>query len=93
MNHLQSLIDVLACTVVIAACICRVDKMRASSHSWCWFAVYALFAAYAAGTALASWNGSPMSWDDTAGIGGLLLYMALTRRLWRDGPPSEIAKG
>lgn len=93
MDRILNVIEMLACALVVAACICRVDKMRASRQSWRWFAVYALFAAYACGTLRDSWRGETMRWDDAAGIGGLMLYMLLTRQRWQQGPPPETAKG
>jgi ABC-type multidrug transport system permease subunit len=92
MDQFLKLVSLLAYLVVIAACVCRVDKMRASYHSWYWFLVYALFSAYALGMLISIWHGTPMGFADAACVGGLLLYMVLTRSRWSDGPPPETAK-
>lgn len=83
----------LASLVVLAACVCRIDQMRSSRHRWGWFLLYLLFAVYALGTLCGIWRHRAFSWDDAAGLGGMLLYMVLTRRLWVNGAPPETVKG
>lgn len=81
------------CAVVLMACICRIDLMRSHTSRAAWFAVYLLFAVYALGVLLDLIGARPVNLYEGAGIGGVLLYMALTRNLWRRGPPPETETG
>ncbi len=82
-----------ACTFVLAGCVCRIDQMRSGRQGWDWFALYALFAVFAFGLLLSQLRGHPLDWGTAAGISGVALHMALTRHLWRDGPPPETTRG
>jgi hypothetical protein len=81
------------CAVVLMACICRIDLMRFQINRAAWFSVYLLFAVYALGVLLDLAVARSVDWYEGAGIGGVLLYMALTRNLWRQGPPVETETG
>lgn len=81
------------CAVVLMACICRIDLMRFQINRAAWFCVYLLFAVYALGVLLDLAVARPVDWYEGAGIGGVLLYMVLTRNLWRRGPPPETETG
>jgi len=81
------------CAGVLMACICRIDLMRLQINRAAWFAVYLLFAVYALGVLLDLAVARPVDWYEGAGIGGVLLYMVLTRKLWRQGPPAETETG
>lgn len=83
----------VACVMVIIACICRVDKLRSSTNRYIWFFVYALFSVYAFGTALQVCRGRLIDWDDAAGIGGILLFIIATWSQWTKGPPPETVRG
>ncbi|WP_137860809.1 hypothetical protein [Variovorax sp. 3P27G3] len=81
------------CALVLMACICRIDLMRFHTNRAAWFAMYLLFAVYALGVLLDLLAARPVDWYEGAGVGGVLLYMALTRKLWRQGPPAETETG
>jgi hypothetical protein len=81
------------CVLVLMACICRIDLMRFQVNRAAWFCVYLLFAVYALGVMLDLAVARPVDWYEGAGVGGVLLYMALTRNLWRQGPPAETETG
>ncbi len=84
---------IAACSFILVACICRIDLMRAKRNRWDWCALYVCFAAYALGTLLTLLRGGYFAWADLAGIGGVVLYMCLTRRLWANGAPPETVRG
>jgi len=83
----------LACVAVIIACICRIDLMRSTRNSYVWFFVYAMFGAYAFGTALELCRGRAMDWNDAAGIGGILLMVLASWSRWVKGAPPETVRG
>lgn len=70
------------CILVLAAVICRVDQMKKRITRWAWFATYVLYAIYALGVLLDLIAERPVVWYDAAGVGGLVLYMCLTRKRW-----------
>ncbi|MBN8747350.1 MAG: hypothetical protein J0I65_07550 [Variovorax sp.] len=84
---------VAACTVVLLACVCRINLLQFRVSRSAWFCVYLLFAVYALGVLLDLVQARWVDWYEGAGLGGLLLYMALTRDLWRHGPDPETTRG
>ena len=76
---------VLVCALVLAGCICRIGLMNAGRNRYAWFVIYAAFAVYALGVGLDLATSRGVDWYECAGIGGLLLYLALTRHLWHGG--------
>ena len=85
-------ISIAVCATVLLACICRIDLLRRGVSRSTWFCVYLLFAVYALGVLLDLARARWVDWYECAGIGGILLYMALTRGLWRDGADPETVR-
>lgn len=78
-----------ACLLVLVACICRIDLMRRGRSRPSWFLSYLLFAVYALGRLIALARDSQVDWYSIAGVFGLVLFMALTRKEWRGAPAPE----
>lgn len=93
MKNLLNYVGLLACVVVLLACVCRIELMSSTRNRWSWFVVYVLFAAYALGTALQTWRARSFDWNDAAGIGAILVFVCITRCLWVNGPPPETVRG
>lgn len=93
MDQLIRYAGLAACLFVLAGCVCRIDQMRSGRQRWGWFALYALFAVFALGLLVAQLRGRVLDWGLAAGIAGIALHLALTRHLWRDGPPPETTRG
>ncbi|MBS0427617.1 MAG: hypothetical protein JSR41_10065 [Proteobacteria bacterium] len=81
------------CAVVLLACVCRINLLQFRVSRSAWFCVYLLFAVYALGVLLDLARARGVDWYEGAGIGGVLLYMVLTRDLWRGGPDPETTRG
>lgn len=82
-------IGLAACIAVLLGCICRIGLMQRRRNHVSWWLIYVLLAVYAAGMALDLAIGRWVDWYEIAGIGGVLLYLERTRKLWRHGPPPE----
>lgn len=80
------------CATVLVACVCRIDLLRYRVSRPAWFCVYLLFAVYALGVLLDLARARWPDWYECAGIGGVLVYMALTRGLWRNGADPETVR-
>lgn len=78
--------------IVLMAVICRVDQMKKGATRVPWVLTYVLFAVYALGVLLDLSFGRHVDWYESAGLGGLLLYMVLTRKLWRTGQDPETVR-
>lgn len=91
-NPLRSA-GMVVCTVVLLACVCRINLLQFRVSRSAWFCVYLLFAVYALGVLLDLARARWVDWYEAAGIGGVLLYMVLTRDLWRGGPDPETFRG
>lgn len=92
MEDLLHLGGIAVCAIVLMAVICRIDQMKKSITSLAWLITYVLFAVYAMGVLLDLLYGRGVDWYESAGVGGLLLYMTLTRRLWREGQDPETVR-
>jgi hypothetical protein len=77
------------CALVLFACVCRIDLMRSGRSRASWFLVYLCFAMYALGVLLDLAVSRPVDWYEGAGIGGLMLFMVLTRKSWHGEPAPE----
>jgi hypothetical protein len=77
------------CTVVLLACVCRINLLHARRSKAGWIALYIVWAALASGVLIDLVVGRPV--DGWAALGGLgaLLHVVLTRRLWSQGAPRE----
>ncbi|QNK67826.1 hypothetical protein [Variovorax sp. PAMC26660] len=80
---------ILACALVLAGCICRIGLMQRKRNRFVWWLIYALHATYSAGVLLDLLMARRVDWYEFAGVGGVLLYLEVTRRQWRHGPPPE----
>jgi hypothetical protein len=89
---LSRIAGVAVCGLILVACICRLDLLTPRLHKLGWRLMYLLYAAYAGGVLIDLATAQPVDWYEAAGIAGVLIHVALTRRLWRDGPPSETCK-
>jgi hypothetical protein len=84
---------VALCAIVFVGAVCRLDMLRAGMHAQAWIAMYTLAAIFAAGTVLDVAHGREVEWWTAAGVIALVMQLVATRRLWIDGPPSNVAKG
>lgn len=85
-------LGIAVCATVLLACICRIDLLRRGVSRSTWFCVYLLFAVYALGVLLDLVQARRVDWYECAGLGGVLLYMINTRKLWRHGPDPETVR-
>jgi hypothetical protein len=83
---------VAVCAVVICACICRIDQLKAGRHRFGWILLYLLLAPFALGVAIDLVLGRPVDWYVSVGMAGVLLQLFLTRKDWRFGVPADIVK-
>jgi hypothetical protein len=73
------------CALVLMACVCRIDQMRHGRSRFAWFLVYTQAAMFALGVLIDLVRAYPIDWYNGAGVGGLLLYVVLTRHDWHIG--------
>lgn len=77
-----------ACTVVIVACICRVNLLHPRSPL-AWPAKYILQAAFAGGVLIDLVQGFQVDWYVAFGVAGALLHIVLTWHKWSRRAPAE----
>lgn len=78
------------CTLIVVACICRVNLMRYGTHKLGWLALYILFAPFAGGMLIDLLTApSRVDWWACFGIAAVALHILLTRHKWRAGAPRE----
>lgn len=85
MDRALTLLIAVACATVLVHCIARIDLMRRRHGGLLWFAVYALFAAFALGVLYDALRFHYVPWHALAGLLGALLYLVLTARRWSSG--------
>jgi len=86
--------QILACALVLMACVCRIDQMRRGRSRFAWFLAYVLWAMFALGVLIDLVLRHPVDWYDGAGVLGLLLHMVLTRKRWHGGadPGTDVSE-
>lgn len=84
---------VALCALVIGACICRIDQLKAGRHRFGWILLYILWAPFAMGVLIDLVIGRTVDWWACLGVAGIGLQLWLTRMDWKRGPPADLVKG
>lgn len=90
MDDLIRYIGVAACLGLLAGCVCRIGLMQSKRDKRSWFLIYASLAVFGLGQGLDLLYGFRVNWYSMAGVLGLLLFLAITRKQWKHGPPPEV---
>lgn len=87
-SEIVLVLGVLACALIVFACICRVNLMHYGRSKPGWIALYILYAPFAGGMLidLLTWP-AKVDWWSCFGIAGILLHLVLTRNHWALGAP------
>lgn len=80
------------CAMVVGACICRIDQLKAGRHRLGWILLYITLATFALGLLIDLAIGRDVDWYVCAGMAGILLQLHLTRKDWQWGAPPDIEK-
>jgi hypothetical protein len=83
---------VAICAIVIGACICRIDQLKAGRHRLGWVLLYIMLATFALGLLIDLVTGRDIDWWVCAGMAAILLQLHLTRKDWRAGAPPDLEK-
>ena len=81
------------CGIVLMAVICRIDQMKRRVTRLPWLAMYILYAVYALGVLLDLGLDRVIDWYESAGFGGMVIYMLLTRKRWEEHQDPETIRG
>lgn len=77
----------IPCVFVLVGCICRVDQMRWDGSRSGWLFFYVGMAFVAASVMADTLMLQPQNPHDWATVLTLVLYLFMTRRQWKCGPP------